>query len=80
MQKEAQEAAQNLEEEAVPVVGVGTGEDTRPIRKKVVEEREKTRGSVLIRALALQPVREARPVWVWSPVAGGDQIQCRPVR
>ena len=50
---------------AVEVTGVGQGSVNGRTRKKVVEEREKLRGAVLVKALENYPDRQARPVIVW---------------
>ena len=50
---------------ATEVLGVGEGSVTGSTRKKVVEQREKLRGSVLSKALTQYPDQQARPVMVW---------------
>ena len=50
---------------AVTVDGVGEGRTDGSTRKKLVEQREKTRGLVLGKALEQHPDQRARPVLVW---------------
>ena len=70
LQREANDMSDYLGEElegvlAIPVEGVGEGSTDGSIRRKVVEQREKMRGSVLGKALELHPDQLARPVLVW---------------
>ena len=70
LQGEARGMAEFLGEElegslAVPVIGMGEGSVNGSTRKKVTEQREKLRGSVLGKALGLHHDRLARPVLAW---------------
>ena len=67
LQGEAKGMAEFLGEELdgslnVPVIGVGDGSVNGSTRKKVTEQREKLRGSVIGKALGLHHDRLARPV------------------
>ena len=50
---------------ATNVEAIGEGSTDGSTRKKLVEQREVLRGSVLSKALEAYPDQAARPVWVW---------------
>ena len=50
---------------AVPVIGMGDGSVNGSTRKKVTEQREKLRGSVIGKGLGLHHDSLARPVLAW---------------
>ena len=53
---------------AISVSGIGEGSVNGSTRKKIIEQREKLRGSVLKKALELQPNQLTRAVTVWPQV------------
>lgn len=50
---------------AVGAEAIGEGSTDGSTRKKIVEQRERIRGSVLSKVLEFYPDQSARPVWVW---------------
>ena len=70
LQREAKDMTDYLGEElegvlAMTVEGFGEGSTDGSTRRKVVERREKLRGSVIGKALELHPDQLARPVLAW---------------